>query len=155
MTHKKNKNGGYILLETVISFGLLSIILFSASVMVFNFANTSKRLIKNNSQLENIRLAHYFLVNQILCCDKLKIKTDQNSTLKNISMDIWDDKTKKYIEHHTFAYKNSQLQFGGKTEKGEPYNTELAKNISDIKIDLDQQKKILKNNQKSIGKKIK
>ncbi len=55
------KKNGYVLLEMTISLGLFSLILLSASAILFNLANSNQILVKNFDKLENIRLAQYFL----------------------------------------------------------------------------------------------
>lgn len=131
------KKNGYVLLEMTISLGLFSLILLSASAMIFSLANSNQRLVKNFDKLENIRLAQYFLEQQINCCDKLTIETDKNFTMKSIATYIDDN------PNHTFEFDNKTIKFGGTSDNGTPFNNELSQNISDVKINYDEIKKLL------------
>ena len=131
-----NKNG-YVLLEMTISLGLFSLILLSASALVFSLSNSNQKLVKNFDKLENARLTQYFHEQQINCCDKLTIETDKNSTMKAIAT---------YVNNaplHTFEFKDEKIKFGGVSDSGTAFNNELAQNISDIKINYDEPKKLL------------
>lgn len=131
------KKNGYVLLEMTISLGLFSLILLSASAMIFSLANSNQKLVKNFDKLENVRLSQYFLDQQINCCDKLTIETDKNFTMKSISTYINDN------PNHTFEFKDKTIKFGGTSDNGTPFNNELSQNISDIKINYDEIKKLL------------
>ncbi len=131
------KKNGYVLLEMTISLGLFSLILLSASAILFNLANSNQILVKNFDKLENIRLAQYFLEQQINCCDKLTIEIDKNSTMKSLATYIDDN------PNHTFEFKDKTIKFGGTSDNGTAFNNELSKNISDVKINYDEIKELL------------
>lgn len=135
------KKNGYIMLEMIISLGMISLIFLGTSAMIFNLSNLNHKIINGRDKLENVRLGQYFLSEQIRRTDKIKIITDQNSTMKSITTYILI--SGEYKSNHTFSFKDNALKFGGMNDNGTSFNNELSQNISDIKINYNGPKKLL------------
>lgn len=137
------KKNGYALLEAVFSLGLFSLIFLSVSTIIFNATSVNNKISNGQDKLENVRLGHYFLCEQMRCADKIKIITDKNFTLKSINTYILDD-NKIFKSKHTFAFKDKTIKFGGTSDSGTSFNNELAQNISDLKMEFDSSSNLLR-----------
>lgn len=141
----RRKKNGYVILEIVVSLGLFFLILNESLGIIFLLGKANKNLIRRKNVFDDVRAAHYFFVEQMQKAyayddnKKIRIFLDEERSLKKISFVVFENnkfEDREFIFEKDKNLGKAKLCFGGKGNK-------LAEKISDIKINYDEEKKLL------------
>jgi hypothetical protein len=136
-----NISKGYIFIEVAVSVMILSVIFLCVNNLVANISYFNKLLEFERDTFDNISLAKNFFVEQFQSADMIDIYTDVNDQLKTVETYIY--KNGSYESRHTFSFKNKILGFGGRSNSGKAFNNELSRNLDNIVVIFNKDKRLL------------
>jgi len=141
--HKNNK--GFTLVELTAAIFIFSLVALFAANMIIHTIKVNERLRKRSELREQAWVALEFLAAHIKLANGYKITYYSQGSNSLLRLDLFINASAGAAEHNyvfTFARNSRRLNFGGLTS-GLPGVNELSKNISDVKINIDESKKLM------------